>query len=279
MAALDRLYEAVSQDLCEILKDLRPVTFRVVRTPEELEAASQLVYREYLKRGYENPNATRARLSIYHALPETRALIAVSRRQIIGTMTIIQDSPLGLPMDTIYKPELDTMRAQGHRLAEASMLSFDRDLFRSQGLAKFQPLQLALILRLFKLMFDYLRGCTPVTELVACFNPRHQGLYDFLHLKPMGGMKPYSVVNGNPAVASHLNIAQTELISKHHPVLRFFYGKRHSVPSTHFDNKLSPEQLLQMIFSSAGSEGTLAFYSKLLTEIFSPDLLPAPALN
>ena len=57
---------------------------------------------------------------------------------------------------------------------------------------------MVLTLRLFKTMFDYVRTCTTATELVACFHPKHEALYEFLHLEPLAGMRPYAAVNGRP---------------------------------------------------------------------------------
>ncbi len=123
MAPLYRLYKNIPHLLRRAPTMLRSVSYRVVETPEELKAATHLVYREYLTRGYVKPNPAELKLSIFHALPETPTFIARHPQLgIIGTIATIQDSPLGLPMDEAYKPELDTLRRQGCRLAEVSML-------------------------------------------------------------------------------------------------------------------------------------------------------------
>lgn len=223
MPPLERLYETVPQFLGRT-PIVSSIDFRVVETIKEFKAATHLTYREYLKRGYVNPHPSQLKLSIFHALPETTTFIAVHpERGVIGTMALIQDSPLGLPMDDVYKPELDALRRQGHQVAEASMFAFDATLFSRKGLPRFHTTRLILTLQLFKLMFDYLHSATDITELVACFNPRHQVLYEFLHLEPLGGLKAYSLVNGNPAVASHLSIAGTEQLARIYPVIKFFW--------------------------------------------------------
>ncbi|MBI3323715.1 MAG: hypothetical protein HYZ92_00350 [Candidatus Omnitrophica bacterium] len=222
---LDRLYDSVAQFFRPVPVYLRPIRFRVVETTDELKSAMRLVYREYLRRGYVNPNPHQLKISVFHALPETTTFVAVHQRLgVIGTTTLILDSPLGLPMDEVYKRELDQMR-QRHRLAEISMLTLDHDFFGRGVLPTLHAHKMILMLRLFKVMFDYLRTCTGTTELVACFNPRHRILYDFLHLQSLGGLKSYSVVNGHPAVAGHLNIGQTRGLARSYPVLRFFYGR------------------------------------------------------
>lgn len=237
MAPLERLYETVPQPLDRVVPLLSSVDFHVVETVDELKAATHLAYREYLKRGYVTPHPSQLKLSVFHALPETTTFIAVHpERGVIGTLSLIPDSPLGLPMEEVYKSELDGLRQQGHRIAEASMLAFDTSLFCRKGLPRFHTTQLVLTLQLFKVMFDYLRCATDATVLVACFNPRHRILYEFLHLQPLGGLKSYSLVNGNPAIAGHLPLAETFRLAQLYPVVNFFWQQAYQTET--YLNKL-----------------------------------------
>ena len=81
---------------------LRPMEFRIVETVDELTKASHLVYREYLKRNYLKPYPTQLKLSIFHGMPQTATFIAVKHRRVVATVTVIEDSALGLPMDEVY---------------------------------------------------------------------------------------------------------------------------------------------------------------------------------
>lgn len=255
---LGRLYDTLPQFL-------RPVEFRTVRTVGELRASAHLVYDEYLKRNYLKPHASAMKLSMYHTLPSTATFIAHHRQHgIVGTISLVQDSPLGLPMDEAYKNELDELRRQGQRLAEASMLALDSRLFGRQVFTLFHSKKLLLTLRLFKVMFDYLRSTTSVDELVACFNPKHQILYEFLQLKPLGGLKTYSGANGNPSVARHLNVAETERHAISHVAYRLFYGSRPSAKPFANQLRLSPEELRALFVQessilSAASPSELAY--------------------
>jgi len=270
------------------------VIFRPADTLDELKAAAHLVYRAYLKRKYIKPNPNQLKLSIFHALPDTTTFIALhSDCGLLGTLTTIQDSPLGLPMDEAYKPELDTLRRQGRSLAEVSMLSFESRVGQSHhpGLRTLPFAQLHLTLQLFKTMFDYITSDTAVTDLVACFNPRHQALYEFLHLQPLGGLKPYSLVNGKPAVAASLNIAETGRLAATYPILQFFYQTPRSVTPSTQKLPLSFEALHELfirsssIFASA-SPSELAYiascypsypFQELLPDLFSPSVLELSA--
>jgi len=215
------------------------VEFRIVETVDECVAAAQLVYREYLKRNYIRPNAHQIKLSTYHVLPTTATFIArhLRTKAIVATVTLVQDSPLGLPMDEVYKPELDALRHGGHRLAEATMLALDSELFSRSTFTLFHGQKMFLVLRLFKVMFDYVRSSTPVTELVACFNPKHQPLYDFLQLEPLGGLRAYHSANDHPALASHFNVAQMRQQARSNLCLKFLYHMTRS--PMRFANKLA----------------------------------------
>ena len=205
---------------------LRPVEFRLARTIDELKAASHLVYREYLRRNYLKPQASQLKLSFYQALPTTATFVAVHRHAgIVAALTLIEDSPCGLPMDEIYKAELDGLRRAKLHLAELGMLALDGELFRRGTFTMFHAKKLLLTLRLFKAMFDYVRTYTSIDELVACFNPKHQILYDFLQLKALGDLKTYAGANGNPAVARHMNINETQRRAQSHVAYKFFFGR------------------------------------------------------
>ena len=154
-------------------------------------------------------------------------------------------------MDEAYKLELDRFRKQGLILAEAGLLALDTELFGRGIFTMFHAKKLLLTLRLFKVMFDYLRARTNTDELVACFNPKHEILYDFLQLKPLGGLKSYTAANGNPAVARHLDVAETQRRATSHIAYQLFYG---ATPSSRaFSHKLllSPEDLHELFVSSS----------------------------
>ena len=195
-----------------------------MQTVDEFKAAMRLVYQAYLRRGYLSPRPSGLKLSLFHALPETATFVAVRQDgEVIGTVTAIPDSSLGLPMDDVYHAELDALRGAGHRLAEVSMLMFQGCPEPAGTFPLLTADKLQMSLRLFKAMFDHLRCQTTATELVACFNPKHDILYRFLHLEPLGALKSYPGANGSPAVARHLNIQETECLAPSCPVLEFFY--------------------------------------------------------
>ena len=228
------------------------VEFRAALTTDELKAAARLVYREYCRRGYVPPHDEGLRLTIFHAIPDTVMFLAVHQiLGVIGTVTLIPDSPLGLPMDDVYGPELADLRARGHRLAEASMFAFDRTVGQRDALPMFRINQLTLTLRLFKALFDHLRHETRTSELLACAHPRHRRLYEFLQMESLAGQRPYASVGGHPALAWRLNLARSHARSSRVPVLRFFYGSQHVMPPKLRPRTLSEHDLQELFVQSS----------------------------
>ena len=231
---------------------LQPVEFRAVQSLDELKVASSLVYREYLARGYLKPAAPQLKLSIYHALPKTTTFIARHRRAgIITAVTLIEDSPLGLPMDDGYKTELDQMRRQGLRLVEVSMLAVDSAFHGTGIFSLFNADKLLLVLRLFKVLLDYVRSCTAAEELVACFNPKHHILFEFFGMQHLGGLKAYAGANGTPTVARHVTLAELARQTGH-PAYRLLFGTPASAKPFTKKLFLSPRELRQLfVFDSS----------------------------
>lgn len=191
------------------------VIYRVARTKEELIQAFSLVYKEYTKRGFiPNYYKSKMRLSLYNALPSTTTFVAKKGRKVVATVTLIPDSPLGIPMDKIYKEEVDTLRRKGRRVAEVSQLSIDSMLFPRGWFSMFNFTKLIFVFRLFKLVLDYSLYIDRLDELCIAVNPKHQYLYKFLYFEELAGgeVKYYGSVNKAPAIAKHLslNLAETK---------------------------------------------------------------------
>jgi hypothetical protein len=69
---------------------------------ESRRSAYELVYRLYRERGYADENQSRMWLSLYNLLPDTTTLIVLRGDEVVGTLTVVCDGPLGLPGDTLY---------------------------------------------------------------------------------------------------------------------------------------------------------------------------------
>lgn len=207
---------------------LRECEFREVRSAREFRLASHLVYLEYLKKQYSIPNRGQLRISIHQALKKTTTFIAIFKKKyILGTMTFVEDSPLGVPMDKLYQDDLDKLRKVGTLCAEATMLALNNKIMSLPSVPK--SFRMFILLHLFQAGFRYLRAHTFVDTVVACFHPRHEFFYKMMKFKPLGPIHSYASVRGSPAVAYALHIEQAA--QEVPPPMKNFFGV--NKPRTH----------------------------------------------
>jgi len=175
------------------------LTVRPAASRQELEEAYHLVYTGYLQYGYLEPDPSELRLSVFNAFPTTVTFVAVLRGEhIVATISLIPDSPIGLPMDEIYHEEAQRLRDAGRELAEVTMLA-DRRLEIRRSLP--------MLLLMMKRVFDYATLILNANDLCITINPRHETYYErYLLFRHLGGLKTYPSVRNNPALAKRLNL-------------------------------------------------------------------------
>lgn len=173
------------------LDDLDKPAIKFAETKEELEQAFALVYKIYMEKKYiKDPKDHGLYFSIFSLLPTTVHIIAKSYLTVISTLTEIFDTKeFGLPMDLIYKEELDELRLQGRQVAELSSLATPRE-YRWKNIFLYQV----------QVMFWYslYKG---VDDICIAINPRHVRYYmNLFPFEKLGDEKMYPKV-GAPAVA------------------------------------------------------------------------------
>jgi predicted N-acetyltransferase YhbS len=162
-----------------------------------LEQAFRLQHDQYVAHGYMDAHPSGWRLSLHNALSATRVFVARSGGRVVGTVTLIADSPLGLPMEEIYTDELRRLRDARGNLAEVSALAMDRE---------YQPSGVPILLRLIRMLVIY--AAQTETDLCIAVNPHHAAFYrKAFHFQDIGGLRQYGKVNGAPAVALRLDLA------------------------------------------------------------------------
>ncbi len=179
------------------------LSMKVAEKKEELESSYKLLYDVYLEKGYMDEQPHGMRISIYNALPHTITFLALDSsdrgNKIIGTISLIMDSSLGLPMEEVFKEEIKLLRNSCLKIAEVSGLAVDTN-YRYE--------RVFMYLNQFLVAFALFVG---VTDLVITVNPKHVNFYNnILFFKPMGPERRYSKVKGAPAVPMHLNLKETE---------------------------------------------------------------------
>jgi hypothetical protein len=205
----------------------KAVVHEIVTNESEREKALAMARALYTKAGYGPTDEGRA-IWEYVSLPESITLKASVDGQMYATVSIIPDNPKGMPMDSIYRDELNQMRVEGKRLAEVTQLAVEHELYsqltgRSAFFASTPILGHVLGYAITK-NIDYL--CISVI-------PSHSIFYRLLGFKVLGETKQYARFN-TPAVGLIYQVADwnrgvTGLISreiKRHIPSDDFYGKQ-----------------------------------------------------
>ena len=178
------------------LDDIDRPAIKIAENRDEFSQAFGLVYKEYLSSGYiSEPKTTEILYNIYHLLPETAVFVAKSYLTVVSTLTQIFDSDLfGLPMDSLYRKELDSLRDTNRKIVEITALATQKS-FRWKNIFMF----------LCKAMLWHAKYYG-VNDLCITVNPKHVRFYKTIFLfEQFGPEKHYPSVNA-PAVPLRLNM-------------------------------------------------------------------------
>lgn len=182
------------------MQDRCSITYKIAHETAELESAFELVWDSYVKVGLQVDDGLNIRVTKYHLLPTTKVLVAIYHPEldkedpvyeklkepgvVVGTLTLVLDSPLGLPNEEICGNELAELQRSGRLVAEVIALSVNPD-FRKDNVMMY----------LYKLMFQYARF-KGVTDLTCSVTKKHIRFYQrMLLFKPLGEIKKYSAAN------------------------------------------------------------------------------------
>lgn len=147
---------------------------------EERRQAAGLVAQMYRAEGYlpRSEDAATEFYGLHHLLDEAVVFIARKGDRVVGTLTVVTDSPAGLPLETLYGTEVTDLRRRGRKLCELCSLAVDPDMRRAGS---------AVILRLFRAAFLYLYHLTPVEDVLITLKPSHRDFYTrWIGFEPFG---------------------------------------------------------------------------------------------
>ncbi len=181
---------------------LNEISYRIASTQYERMAAFNLVYEAYVETGLIEPNRFQMRVTPFHLLPTTNIFIAVYQGEIIGTVTLIGDGELGLPMEGIYGNEVNELRRQGYSLGEVSCLAHRRQQVKQT---------LPLFVQMTRLMAQHSRH-NGMDQFLIAVHPRHAQFYmRFMGFEQIGDLRSFPSVRNNPAVACALNFPRIDV--------------------------------------------------------------------
>ena len=145
---------------------------RLTDTADGRNSASMLINKMYAWRGYTGTHQ-------FTDDPNRITLTATDKGDVVGTLTIGIDSPIGLMADQIFGEELNAHRNRGARLCEFTKFAFDPSVRSKTSLAN-----------LFHLAVIYARDIHNCTDIVIEVNPRHRRFYErMLGFKQEGDLK------------------------------------------------------------------------------------------
>lgn len=239
---------------------------KIAETEQEFESAYRLVHDSYVKAGYMDPDSTGLRILPQNLLPQNATIIAKWDGEVVGTLSLIRDNPLGLPMESIF--DVTERRRTGKRLAEVSSLSVD-SRFRGQVNNVLFPM--------FRFGIQYARHCFGVHEFVVATTPAlgdtYEGLMCFEKLKAKP--RAYGSVKDTVAVGLYLNFETSDERWKkafaHRPVSANFHkywteipnDQGHQMPkrlyNTAFGPGMTPELLSNFFFEKGQLGGKLTY--------------------
>ncbi len=175
----------------------------------ELKAAYRLVYKEHLARSYCISDPSEMHYDFFCILPEACTFILEREEEILGTLTLVVDSPLGLPFEAAFPGTLAKLRSPHRRFAEVILLALNREAFgRGQpSLARFQK-QLSLF-RLLKTVFDYARTVAGVTDLVIRAAPKQETFCKTLTFETIGPARPSPDACGRQMLPMRMDIGRS----------------------------------------------------------------------
>lgn len=178
---------------------------RIAQSIDEYVEAMKLVYDGYVDRGIMTPHDSRVRMTPYLALPSTIIFVAMEGTQVAGTLSLVLDSPLGLPMQKIYGEEVQRLRDQGRVPAEVGALCVARGK-RGAGIA----------FLLYKMMYLTATRLLRVDDLVIAVHPKVADLYmATLLFETIGPVRSYpSLERSALAQALRLDLASSEATFK-----------------------------------------------------------------
>jgi hypothetical protein len=201
----------MSHSLFKNIYGIGKVEFKLASNRLELEQAFGLVYEEYEARGLILAKHYKAplRAGIYHALPGSVVLVALYRGKVAGTLSILPDSNLGLPMEQGYQEEVDQLRKMDRRIAEIGYLALSSDLFKRGQFSMFNFSKFDFMCTLFKLMNHYVCYEAKFDDICIVTNPKLM-IFKFIPFEIIGPVKyygfDYSSINKKPAVLKRLNL-------------------------------------------------------------------------
>lgn len=171
----------------------------VALTRAEREAVYRFVYDMYRDAGFCEPSRGGMRVSLHDALPGTATIVVESDGRPVATATVVPDSPLGLPLERMYGPEVELLRDGGRSLCEINRLVCVGTRGRKR---------LDILLHVFRAAYYYSRTVLDADDFLIVVSPEHAHFYRrVLQFEDLGGLRADPHANGAASLALRLELS------------------------------------------------------------------------
>jgi hypothetical protein len=183
------------------LKEDNNYIYKLAEDEDELEQAYSLLHDCYVSQGFIQPQKNRMRILPHFILPTTVSLVAKFKNNVVGTLSIIKNGPLKLPMEKEFS--LDFLKQQNASYAEISALAVKKEFRRVNGGAVF--------FMMLKYMYHYCVTELNIRTLCIVIHPKDEDFYTALmFFKRIPEQKIIDYM-GAPALSMYLDLDQAKI--------------------------------------------------------------------
>lgn len=165
----------------------------------QIDDVVSLVQRVYEASGYIKAGEENKIGSFLYRTDLATSVCAYYNKQLIGTVSVVFDSKQGLPMDAIYRSELQLIRDRQQPIAEVCQFAIDRSILIDVPLLVRKKAEAELALQLLALIIKYCQE-QGLYYISFAINPKHRFFYETLGAELIGVEKKYDSVNDAPAL-------------------------------------------------------------------------------
>ncbi len=171
-----------------------------------------LIRHVYAEQGYMDKDAEESSFSKFILSPLTSVFVGKVNDILFATVSVVPDGPEGLPMDLLFKDELQIFRSKGEKLVEVTQFAVDHEIVKAQDKDITQIKLSGTSVPLLKMIFNFAHE-NNVDKLCIAVNPKHDVFYKSLGFEELGELKYYPSVNNAPALARVLDMKKLDINS------------------------------------------------------------------
>ena len=172
------------------------LTVELASSKEDFEQAYRLLHDVYVEIGFMEPHPSGLRLNVYNMLPHTSTIVAKINGEVVGTISVIRENPLSLPLDE----SIDTTfyRKPGWQIGEVTGLAVIRE-WRGQGQILFPLLKF-----IYEYSIDFLK--VDVFQIAAALD-KEDFFRALLFFEPIADtVLRDPLINGTPVAPLYLDL-------------------------------------------------------------------------